>query len=85
MKITWTRTALKGLKRLPAHQRSQVIETMEALAADPFAPDNNIKPLKGLTDAYRRRFGDLRVSYTLDRDAQTLTVYEVAPRGKAYR
>jgi mRNA-degrading endonuclease RelE of RelBE toxin-antitoxin system len=86
VELVWTRAALKGLMRVePSLRRQTVIDTMERVAADPFAKDNNVKPLTGLPNGYRRRFGDLRVSYTVGRKTDVLEVFEVSPRGGAYR
>lgn len=46
---------------------------------------SNLKALSGVPDAYRVRFGDWRVSFTIDREADVMEVFEVAPRGGAYR
>lgn len=64
---------------------ADVVETVERIASDPSAPNNNIRPLRGVRNGFRVRVGDWRVSYTLDRTAGLLTVFEVAPRGGAYR
>ena len=85
MQVTYTRDALKGLRRMPEAKRLDVIETMKRVAHDPSVRDNNIKPLKGIENAFRRRFGDWRVSYIVDRAGNVIEVFEVAPRGGAYR
>jgi mRNA-degrading endonuclease RelE of RelBE toxin-antitoxin system len=77
------RSAAKTLRRCP--KAGQIMHWLDALCADPFAPDNNIKPLTGVADGYRRRFGDWRVSYRVDRAARIVEVFEVEPRGSAYR
>ncbi len=55
------------------------------VAADPSAANNNLRPLKGVPQGFRLRVGDWRVSYTLDRAAGVIDVFEIAPRGGAYR
>ena len=60
-------------------------EAIDKVAADPTVPNNNLRPLKGVPNGFRIRVGDWRVSYTLDRATGILDVYEVAPRGGAYR
>jgi mRNA-degrading endonuclease RelE of RelBE toxin-antitoxin system len=62
-----------------------IIETMERVAQDPFAPDNNITALTGVASGYRRRFGDWRVLYTVDKAANVLEVFNVGARGDVYR
>jgi mRNA interferase RelE/StbE len=62
-----------------------ILAALERIAVDPFARNNNIKPLRGIPDGYRVRVGDWRVSYTLDHRADVIDVFEIAPRGGAYR
>lgn len=62
-----------------------VFTALERIAVDPFAVNNNIKPLRGVPGGYRVRVGDWRVSYTLDHEADVIDVFEIAPRGGAYR
>ncbi len=60
-------------------------EAVDKVAADPTAPNNNLRTLKGVPNGFRIRVGDWRVSYTLDRQADVMRVFEIAPRGGAYR
>ena len=73
------------LMRMQPAKARDILEAVERIAGDPAAPNNNIKPLRGVRDGYRVRVGDWRVSYLLDRAQDTLEVFEVAPRGGAYR
>ena len=61
-----------------------MIDKIEGLAANPFAPNNNVTALKA-TDGFRLRVGDWRVLYTLDTKAGTMTIAAIVPRGEAYR
>src|SRR5437660_910735 len=73
-------------RRVSACARSRRgVAAIERIAADPSAPNNNIRPLRGVRNGFRVRVGDWRVSYTLDRSDDVLTVVEVARRGGAYR
>ena len=47
--------------------------------------NNNPRALKGVPNGFRIRVGDWRVSYTLDYQAGVMSVFEIAPRGGAYR
>ena len=79
----FTRTALRQMRRCP---KSRVILAwLDRTSKNPFRPDNNVKPLSGVDNGYRRRFGDWRVSYLVNRDGRVIEVFEVAPRGGAYR
>jgi mRNA interferase RelE/StbE len=85
MRVRIAKSALKSLLRLQPAKARQIREAIDRVAANPFAANNNVKTLKGLPNAYRIRVGDWRVSYAMDRASQTLDVFEIAPRGGAYR
>ena len=85
MKQTFTKSAVKALTRMQPAKSADIREAIARIAADPFAKNKNIKPLAGRAHAFRVRVGDWRVSYTVDRAADILEVFEVAPRGGAYR
>jgi mRNA interferase RelE/StbE len=83
--ITFRRDALRALSRLQPAKVEDIRLALTRVAADPAAPNNNLRPLRGRSNAFRIRVGDWRVSYTLDRRAQVIDVYEIASRGGAYR
>jgi len=85
MQIVFARSALKGLGDMAARRAEGVLRMMREIAADPGIRHNELKPLKGVPNGFRLRSGDWRISFTLDRSAGVLEVFEVAPRGKAYR
>ena len=68
----------------PAKARD-IRQAIAGVAADPSARNPNLRPLKGVPNGFRIRVGDWWVSYTLDRTAGVLDVFEIAPRGGAYR
>jgi len=79
----FTRSALRQLRRCP---KAEAINQWIAKAAkEPFRPDNNVKPLTGVSNGYRQRFGDWRVSYLVDQQGRLIEVFEIAPRGGAYK
>lgn len=61
-----------------------VMEKIEALAADPMAPNNNVKKLTN-HPGYRLRVGDWRVVYTIHEQALLIAVVRIAPRGDVYQ
>ena len=74
------------LRREMDHKRARRIrETMQRIAADPFARDPQVEPLRGRRDAFRRRFGDWRVVYRVDRAERAVYVEAVAHRREVYR
>ena len=54
------------------------------VAADPYAPNNNLAKLQGRDAAYRLRVGDWRVIYELHDDRLMMVILEVGPRGGIY-
>lgn len=62
-----------------------ILEGMKAVAVDPFAKDNSITTLEGIENGYRKRFGDWRVLYTVEKQIKVLEVFKISPRGGAYK
>ncbi len=85
MQVVIARDALKVLSRMQPAKARDIREAVTQMAADPSAPNNNLRPLKGVPNGFRIRVGDWRVSYTLDRAADLVSVFEIAARGGAYR
>ncbi len=79
-----TKEASRRLRNMPNKAERTIIGKIDGLAADPFAPNNNVIALKA-TDGFRLRVGDWRVLYTLDTEAGTMTIAAIVPRGEAYR
>jgi mRNA interferase RelE/StbE len=85
MEVVYRRDSVKALRAMQPAKAADIRAAIARIAIDPFAPNNNIKPLRGVPNGYRVRVGDWRVSYRLDRELDVVEVYEVAPRGGAYR
>ena len=83
-KVMITKEASRRLRGMPNNVERTIIGKIDGLAADPFAPNNNVSALKG-TDGFRLRVSDWRVLYTLDTEARTMTIAAIVPRGEAYR
>jgi len=82
-RIEYSADALIALRRIPTNLARTIRTKIERLAANPFAPNNNVKALKG-RPGYRLRVGDWRVIYSLRRDVLVVHVLAIAPRGRAY-
>jgi mRNA interferase RelE/StbE len=78
--ITYTRSAVKVLRRLPANTSKLIVSKVEQYAADPASLANNVKALTG-REGIRLRVGNWRV--IMD-DGVVLAVLEVGPRGGVY-
>jgi mRNA-degrading endonuclease RelE of RelBE toxin-antitoxin system len=85
VEIEFSRDAVRALRTMQPAKAGQIRAAIDRVAADPSAPSNNLLPLKGVPSGFRIRVGDWRVSDTLDRDADLMSVFEIAPRGGAYR
>jgi mRNA-degrading endonuclease RelE of RelBE toxin-antitoxin system len=84
--LTWKRDALKALIAMQPKRAASIRDKCrEIAAAPPPARHSNLVPLAGVPNDYRVRFGDWRVSFTIDPDADVMEVFEVAARGGAYR
>ena len=82
--VSLAKAAKRALTRMPANDRGTILAKVRAVAADPDAPNNNVRPLRGVP-GFRLRVGGWRVLYLLDREARQMAVREILPRGDAYR
>ena len=78
--ITYTRSALKALRRAPTNTAKLIVSKINAYAADPASQANNVKKLQGRA-GIRLRVGDYRV---IMEDGLVLEVLEIGPRGSVY-
>lgn len=82
--IEYSKTARKSLKGMPRTTAMLIMEKVEALAADPMAPNNNVKKLTN-HPGYRLRVGNWRVVYLIHEQVLLIAVVRIAPRGDAYQ
>ncbi len=79
-KITYTRSALKALRRMPANTSKLIIGKINEYAGDPASQANNVTRLQGRA-GIRLRVGDYRV---IMEDGAVLEVLKIGPRGSIY-
>ena len=79
--ISYTRQALKTLRRMPADTAQRIIAKIEQYAQEPETQANNVTALKG-REGIRLRGGDWRV--IMNDDGVVLAVLEIGPRGSVY-
>ena len=79
--ISYTRQALKTLRRMPADTAQRIIAKIEQYAQEPETQANNVTALKG-REGIRLRVGDWRV--IMNDDGVVLAVLEIGPRGSEY-
>jgi mRNA-degrading endonuclease RelE of RelBE toxin-antitoxin system len=85
LKIEIGREALRALRRIQPARAQEIREAIGRVAAEPRAAYNNLRPLKGVPSGFCIWVGDWRVSYTLDWEADLMRIFEIVPRGGAYR
>lgn len=79
--VTYTRAALKSLRKMPADVAERIIGKIEQYAADPASQTKNVTALKG-REGIRLRVGDWRV--IMNDDGVVLAVLDIGPRGSIY-
>lgn len=79
--ISYTRSAIKALRRLPTPTQKRIRAKVQAYAKAPASQANNVTVLKGRT-GIRLRVGDWRV--IMDDQGAVLAVLEIGPRGGIY-
>ena len=82
-RVVTTKSFGKALAKLPLNWQKRIVTKIREVAANPYAPNNNLTKLQG-RDAYRLRVGGWRVIYELQDDRLVMLVLEVGPRGGTY-
>lgn len=78
--VTYTRAAIKVLRRMPRDTADRIMAKVDQYAADPASLANNVTALAG-REGIRLRVGDWRI--IMD-DGQVLAVLQIGPRGGIY-
>jgi mRNA interferase RelE/StbE len=80
--------AASYLRRLPRPQQKAIARAFDYLSNEsPFYHPNPtvIKPLRGPRKGqWRYRLGDIRIIYTVDREARTIQILAIDTRGDVY-
>jgi len=83
LKVHWTDRALKDVARLDRRTRERIVTAVERLAE---SGRGDIRRLQGAREEiFRLRIGDWRLLFSENREAATLVVRRVLPRGSAYQ
>ncbi len=82
--VEYSKAALKTLNRLPRNLVARLLDKMDNIAKDPFAPHGNVKSLKG-SSHYRLRVGDWRIVYEIQEQRINILVLKIATRGEVYK
>lgn len=82
--VVYSAQARRRLRRVQANTAQTMVAKIDALAANPAAPNPNAAALKG-GPGFRLRVGDLRVLYVVESAEKLLRVAAILSRGEAYR
>ncbi|MGF1614294.1 MAG: type II toxin-antitoxin system RelE/ParE family toxin [Gammaproteobacteria bacterium] len=80
-RVSYTKAAIRALRRMPTNTAMLIRSKIEAFAQDPASQANNVKSLKG-REGIRLRVGDWRV--IMDDQGTVLAVLDIGPRGGIY-
>lgn len=84
-KVEFSKQAAKVYLKLPIHFRQQVDIKLRLLAELPYAKNNNINPIKGITKCYRLRIGDWRIIYEIINETLKIYIIKIGQRKEVYR
>ena len=77
--------ARKAIKKLPEYYKRRTIELLIIFRENPVPAEYyDIKKLKGYTDTYRARVGDVRIIYETLWNLKRVNVLLIRPRESAY-
>lgn len=79
--ISYTKAAIRALRRMPPKTAMPIRSKIEAYAQDPASQGNNLRALKG-REGIRLRVGDWRV--IMDDQGNVLAVLDIGPGGGIY-
>ena len=83
--ISFKKSALKELLRLPAKVQQKILDALQLLAINPYTELLQIKKLKGADGLFRFRIQDYRVIYLLEDKIVKVTVIKIGHRKEVYR
>lgn len=81
--VIYSKEAKRTLVKMPKNVAVTIQGKIDALAADPYAQNNNATKLQG-REGYRLRVGDWRVIYEIVDDNLVIHVVRIAARGNIY-
>ena len=79
--ISYTKAAIRALRRMPVNTATLIRSKIEAFVHDPASQANNLKSLKG-REGIKLRVGDWRV--IMDDQGNVLAVLDIGARGGIY-
>jgi mRNA-degrading endonuclease RelE of RelBE toxin-antitoxin system len=83
--VITSQKARKSIKKLPEHYKRRIIELLLIFRENTVPAEYyDIKKLKGYTDTYRARIGDVRVIYEILWDLKKVHALLIERRERAY-
>lgn len=82
--IVFSKEAARALRKMPRNLAQLIREKLNQIAANPYAPHNNVTKLQN-RPGYRLRIGDWRVIYDIEDKRLVILVLKIGPRGEIYR
>ncbi|MGO1233424.1 MAG: type II toxin-antitoxin system RelE family toxin [Marinobacter sp.] len=83
-KLTYKKSALKALRKMPQLQAQKMREQLTAMAQNPYAYSGDWKPLKG-EPYWRLRQGSYRAICSINDGELVVLVLKVGARGDIYK
>jgi mRNA interferase RelE/StbE len=83
LRVEISRTAERQLKRLPKPDQARLVQTVLALADDPFPKGS--RKLSGYDDVFRVRTGNYRILYSVSKSKLIVVILKVGHRKDVYR
>ncbi len=80
--LTWKRSAAKELRKLPRDGIVRILNAVEKLAENPFAP--GVRKLSGAQHTYRIRVGDYRIIFSIFAAELVIEIIRVGHRKDVY-
>lgn len=77
------RKAQRYYERADANTAARLDKAFEEIERNPWSGD--IQAVKGEPGTWRRRVGDLRLVYEVDKQARVVTILVIRPRGDVYK
>jgi mRNA interferase RelE/StbE len=81
--VTYTKKAIKGLRKMPRRHADNLRSSLERIAAGD-AQGLDIKALHG-REGFRLRSGDYRAIYEIEGEQINVLVLDAGPRGNMYK
>ncbi len=83
-KVEFSNVAKKELRAFHSSHRAQVVKIIERLKVNPYDMPN-VKPIQGVNNQFRIRFGNYRMIYEIIDQRLIITVLRIGPRGDVYK